>query len=574
MSNPTVAEYVLGRLADLGVGHVFGVPGDFAFPIDNAIEANDRLSWIGCSNELNAAYSADGYARIKGAAILTTTYNVGESSALCGVMGAKAERLPIFHLVGAPSTRLVRTRRPMHHSFGDGELDQFRMVSAVSVCVSAFLTPGNTIAEMERVICEALSQRRPAYIQIPEDYAMMPVVGEPIRGVPLEQAPTFSSNAREFEAAVRAIVARLKKAKSPVILPAFTIARYGLRTELEALLAATGIPFAVSSLEKGVIPESNPLYLGMYSGNSSAPAVRNIVEGADLVLNLGGALLSDFAAGYGSHIEASKMLTVWPDHVELNGPVEVGGRGPATFGPVHFKDVLAALAKEAPKFMTPPFPRPAPKAPSGAANERVTNASFYSRIQEFLAPGDILIVAPGTCASSGALPTALLPDGVDFHSQILWACVGWAAPAAFGAALAAPSRRVILVDGDGGHQFSASQIGTMGQYGVDPIILVLNNGIFGVEEVLQGNSDPAKIHVYDKIPPWKYHLLPEAMGCRDWSCASVMTNAELESALATARRRHGAAYIEVVQTGTEMAPAAPPAFIDRLYQVATPPEGL
>jgi indolepyruvate decarboxylase len=571
MSAPTVADYIMDRLADLGIGHVFGVPGDYAFPIDNAIESNRRLSWVLCSNELNAAYSADGYARMKGAAILTTTYNVGEASALCGVLGARAERLPVFHVVGAPSTRLARTRRPMHHSFGDGALEPFRAVSAVSVCASAFLTPQNAIAEMERVIGEALSQRQPAYIQIPEDYAMMPVVGEPIRGVPLEHAPTFASNPRELEAAVSAILARLADAKAPVILAAYTIARYGLRRDLEAFLEASGIPFAVSSIEKGLISESNPLFAGVYSGDypPESAGVRTLVEGADLVLNLGGMRLSDFAAGYGDRIQATRMLTVWPDHVELGALGDAGGQGPATFGPVHFKDVLMELAKRTPKFDRP-FQRPAAKPPFGAPGERVTNASIYSRIQQFLEREDILFVAPGTCAATGALPTVLLPDGADFHSQILWACVGWAAPAAFGAALAAPSRRVILVDGDGGHQFSASQIGTMGKYGVNPIILVLNNGLFGVEEVLQGNSNPEDIHVYDKIPAWKYHLLPEAMGCRDWFCASVATNEELDSALATARKRPGAAYIEIVLTGTPMPPAMPAASIDRLYQVATP----
>src|SRR5208337_1603151 len=149
--------------------------------------------------------SADGYARIHGAAMLTTTYNVGELSALCGVMGAKAERLPVFHVVGAPSTRLARTRRPMHHSFGDGDLAQFRGLSEASAGASAHLTPENAIAEMERVIAVALSKRQPGYIQIPQDYALMPVVEEPIRGVPLAKAQTFSSNPRELDAAVKAI---------------------------------------------------------------------------------------------------------------------------------------------------------------------------------------------------------------------------------------------------------------------------------------------------------------------------------------------------------------------------------
>jgi len=107
-TTPTVAEYVVNRLADLGIDRVFGVPGDYSFPFDDAIEACERLQWIVCANELNAAYAADGYARINGVSILSTTYGVGELSALNGVMGARAQRLPVFHIVGAPSTQIQR----------------------------------------------------------------------------------------------------------------------------------------------------------------------------------------------------------------------------------------------------------------------------------------------------------------------------------------------------------------------------------------------------------------------------------------------------------------------------------
>ena len=66
MAVPTVAEYAVMRLSELGIDRVFGVPGDYAFPIDDAIEACPALTWIGCANELNAAYAADGYARRRG----------------------------------------------------------------------------------------------------------------------------------------------------------------------------------------------------------------------------------------------------------------------------------------------------------------------------------------------------------------------------------------------------------------------------------------------------------------------------------------------------------------------------
>jgi indolepyruvate decarboxylase len=76
MANPamtTVSEYLVQRFVDLGVNTAFGVPGDFPFPILDAIEASDEIQWVGCVNELNAAFSADGYARMRGASFLCTT---------------------------------------------------------------------------------------------------------------------------------------------------------------------------------------------------------------------------------------------------------------------------------------------------------------------------------------------------------------------------------------------------------------------------------------------------------------------------------------------------------------------
>jgi len=77
----SVIDYIVQRLADEGITDCFGVPGDYAFPVCDAVERNPKVKWIGCSNELNASYAADGYARVRGAAMLSTTYAVGELSA-------------------------------------------------------------------------------------------------------------------------------------------------------------------------------------------------------------------------------------------------------------------------------------------------------------------------------------------------------------------------------------------------------------------------------------------------------------------------------------------------------------
>ncbi len=171
----SVIDYIVQRLADEGIAHCFGVPGDYAFPVCDAVERNAKIKWIGCSNELNASYAADGYARARGAAMLSTTYAVGELSALNGVMGAKAERSLIFHVVGMPSYQNQRLRKTMHHTFGDGDFGNFIDISAQAACCHAVINPDNCMIEMERVIAEARRNHQPAYIVVPSDYALAPV---------------------------------------------------------------------------------------------------------------------------------------------------------------------------------------------------------------------------------------------------------------------------------------------------------------------------------------------------------------------------------------------------------------
>ena len=101
----TVIGHVLGRLKAIGIEDVFGVPGDFAFPVNDAIVNYPGINWIGCCNELNAGYAADGYARIRGTGAVSTTYGVGELSALSAIAGACAEHLPVFHLVACRAGR-------------------------------------------------------------------------------------------------------------------------------------------------------------------------------------------------------------------------------------------------------------------------------------------------------------------------------------------------------------------------------------------------------------------------------------------------------------------------------------
>src|SRR6266545_864463 len=532
MKAATVIDYIVQRIVDEGVQHCFGVPGDYAFPVGDAVDRNPNIKWIGCSNELNASYAADGYARARGAAMLSTTYAVGELSAINGVMGAKAERSRVFHVVGMPSYQNQRLRKTMHHTLGDGIFDKFIDISAQAACCHAVINPDNCIIEMERVIAEARRNNQPAYIVVPSDYALAPVTPTELRPV------TLKSNEASLNRAVAAVAERLKSSKSVVALPAFTLSRLRLHKEARRLIEALGCPFATTSMEKCIIDESHPQFAGLYAGAVSEEKTRHIVEDADLVLDLGGVSLNDeTTAGFSARLDAARFVSIGLNDVRI---------GEKVFGNVRLADMLAALAKlESP---APPYRRTPEHAPgaNGSSSDKVTMDALYSRYAAFIRPGDSVVLESGS--SSLGLPPMMLADDVQVHIQMLWGSIGWATGAAFGIALANLKRKTILITGEGSHQLTANEIGNMGRYGANPIIFVLNNGGYLVERVLEVNPDWS----YNDLSQWRYADLPRTLGCADWVAARVETVGELDAAMQAARESRSGAYIEVISGRMDM----------------------
>lgn len=558
MSNPTVAEYTLNRLAQLGIDKLFGVPGDYAFAIDDAAENVSGLDWVLSANELNAAYAADGYARIRGAAILTTTYGVGELSALNGVMGSKAHRVPIFHLVGMPSERIQKQGLITHHNLGDTVYDRFVPLSSAAAGVWAELTPTNCIDELERVIREALRLSTPAYLLISELSGFTPVVGTPVIGAPIGSVTRQTSVPEEVDAAVQTIVSKLAAATSPIAIVSALTARYGLRAEVERLLTALNIPVVIAPNEKGAIDESLPNYLGLYNGMMSVPAtLKARVESADLVLDIGGIILGELNTGFFTdQLDPAKTISIHSDWVQSGSKIWMntaiadvisGVVASATAKPGQLEATLSALPMV------------------GEATDALSSASFYPRLQRLLRADDTLVIETGSCTPP--LNAMLLPAGVGAEEQGLWGSIGWATPAAFGIDLAKERGRTVLVTGDGAHQLTLNEIAPMGRYDATPIIFVLHNNIYGVENVLSELG-----HVYDTVADIRYSELPEVFGCADWFTARVQTVAELEAALAHVSSTEGAAYIEVMIPAEESQPL-PKQITDLDYKLEIPPAG-
>jgi len=527
-----VGDYIIQRLAKEGITDCFGVAGDYVFRMCDAVVGSKNVKWIGCSNELDAAYAADGYARVRGCSMLMTTYAVGELSALNGVMGAKAERSCVFHIVGMQTMRQQRVHKITHHTLGDGVFQNFANISAQAACVSAVITPDNCIGEMERVIATARAESRPAYILVASDYAVVPVTPTAAQGWPKP------ASGPDLDGAIATLAERIERADSVAVLPAYTVARFQLQKKLQALIEKLGCPFATMTMDKGIVNESHPQFAGMYSGAASSPEVLRTVEGADLVIDAGGVCFHDInTSAYSHKIAPDKFVTIGTDYVRV---------GDRVFNPVQMGDVFDGLTAAVQKsFRYRTSRRPVVEKQNGDASDPITAVALYPRYQQFLRPNDRIVIENGT--SSAGIAPLTLPDGAEVYSQSLWGSIGWATGATLGVALADRSRRTVLFTGDGSHQLTALDVGTMGRNKLKPVIFVLNNQGYAIERALE--YDPN--WEYNDLAQWNYHALPEALGCEDWFTAKVATLGELDRALETASKGDTACYIEVVGGRTD-----------------------
>lgn len=522
----TVIQHILSRLADLGISDVFGVPGDYSFSISDAVCASTRQRWVGCSNELNAAYAADGYARIKGMAAVCTTYGVGELSALNGIAGSYAEHLPVFHLVGSPNLKVQNARALMHHTLGDGEYSLFRRMAEPVICAHAVITAQNVLYETERLIAEALYHRRPVYMAIPADQANLPIVAK------LAAFPSTSSIAASLSSAVNAILEAVANSTTACVLPGILVSRVGATDALKSFVDNSGLPYATMFMAKSVLDEQHPAYVGMYDGNLMNPKVQEFVENAELIIDIGSPF-TDFNSGaFTSHVDPSRMIYIGHHRVKI---------GAEEFPNVELAEVLGLLAERVEKRQWPSISNESMNHSQSLPDDSPINAELlYPRWSDFIREGDLVVAETGTV--SMGLGFSRLPRGATFYNQTLWGSIGWATPAALGASVAAPDRRVILFTGEGSHQLTVQELGQFGRMGLRPIIFVLNNNGYLIERLLCKDPDIA----YNDVAHWNYAELPHAMGCEGWYTAKVTTCQELDAALAKANGCDTGVYIEVV----------------------------
>src|SRR5689334_14386453 len=276
----TIGSAVLDRLHQLGVRHIFGIPGDYVLSLFQLIEASP-IKHIATTREDCAGFAADAYARINGIGAVCVTYCVGGLNTVNAIACAYAERSPVVLLTGSPGLS-ERVRTPyLHHMVRDFST-QREVFEKITVAAISLDDPSTAEREMDQAFAALMRYRRPIYIEIPRDLVKTPLAN-PLRPLCLDDEPSDTAALDESIAEVRAMLA---SAKRPAILAGAEIGRFGLQDDLIRLVERLKIPIASTLLGKSVIREDHPLYVGVYGGLIARDEVQQFINDSDCLLIL------------------------------------------------------------------------------------------------------------------------------------------------------------------------------------------------------------------------------------------------------------------------------------------------
>lgn len=513
----TLGKYLFERLKQVGVQTIFGLPGDFNLSLLDKIEEVSDMKWAGNANELNAAYAADGYSRIKGLGCLITTFGVGELSALNGIAGSYAEHVGVLHVVGTPSLASQAKQLLLHHTLGNDDFTVFQRMSAeISESTSMINDIATAPAEIDRCIQIAYVKQRTVYLGIPTSLVNNKVSSERLK-TPIDVSLKPNEADAENEV-IETVLQMVNLSQNPVIIADACCSRHNVMPETEKLIGTTQFPAFVTPMGKGSINEQHPRFGGVYVGTLSRPEVKKAVESADLILSIG-ALLSDFNTGSFSYGYKTKNIVEFhSDHMKIKN---------ATFPDVQMKFVLQKLSAKIPEFIKQYKPVDIPKkAPANKECPKSTGLKqewMWNQLGSFLQEGDIVLTETGT--SAFGINQTTFPKDTYGISQVLWGSIGFTGGCVVGAAFAAreldPNKRVLLFIGDGSLQLSAQEISTLIRWNLTPYLFVLNNKGYTIEKLIHGPTAQ-----YNQIQEWDNKKLLPTFGAKQYEVFTLKTTGD------------------------------------------------
>ena len=541
------SEIICESLLQEGVDVIFGHPGGAILPFYDALWGYPQLRHILVRHEQSASHAADGYSRVTGkVGVCVATSGPGATNLVTGLMGAKADSVPIVAITG----QVART------ALGSEAFQECDICSIASVCTKrTYLVM--SAADLPRTIREAFQVAQegrpgPVLIDVPRDVQLelaefeYPEIPGPAR------EPLCADTVAGLEKAARLI----NEAERPVLIAGHGVLASHAWEELMDLAEATGIPVINTLLGLSSFPRNHPLSLGML-GMHGMYWSNMVVDQADLVVGLG-MRFDDRVTGKASTFAPHARiihLDIEPSQVGRNVPVEVPLVGDA-------KVVMTALLPLVKKVERPEWmgyiedlkkDHPSLAIPS---TDTLLAQHVMSEMNELLQENPDTVVVTGVGQHQMWAAQFLFFNGYNtFVSSGGLGAMGFELPAAMGAQVGKPGTPVWSVAGDGGIQMTSQEMATIAQERLPVKIALINNGYLGM--VRQWQEMFFENHLKEVPIPGPEFV--ELAGAYSIPAMRVAHQEDVMPALRKAQAHDGPYLIEfVVDPSVNLYPMVPP----------------
>lgn len=566
----TVSDYLKQRLEEIGLEQMFGVAGNYTAAFLDTIlaDADSPIKISGNANEICAGFAADAYARLKGVSALYVTYSVGAFTLLNTIAGSYVEQVPVILINGAPTNKedAIEKNAGLLYSHTTGyQFVDIHMFRPITVAAERITNARQAIHQIDSALTALITQKRPVYLEVTEDVwraACTPPVGK------LSSGADATITVSETEAAVQATVDLMLQQPNSIFWAGVEIQRYGLQEEFLALLAllnkehvlpGNDIKFVTSALSKSVIAEDNPWFEGCVTLTKNE--VNTLVGDDGVLVGLGAWTTSKDTGS--QDIRSSRTVLACHDGVFV---------GAEYFPSVQLKDYIAGLIKaftvlaeqgdKRLKGLRMPNATALTSSPLNA-EQTLGYDNFYQTLGGWLSDDDIVVVDAGF-PLIGAQPLPInVRDG--FVAQAAWLAIGYSVPAGTGIGCAFPDKRAVVVVGDGAFHETCQAVADQHAYGLNTVVFVLANGIYGIEQYLV-NPNPFRkppvdysdklldsVYPYNDLPQWNISKVPDAFGGIG---RKVGTVAELMAVMEEIRANPTSNFVVEVTIPTTNVPAS------------------
>lgn len=532
-----MGDFLVAYFRRIGVTHIFGIPGDLALKLFFSFGRPRGIEMVTLSHEPGVGFAADGYARATGRiGVACVTYGAGGHNMVNPVAGSFSERVPLLVLSGGPGEEEHKLGTLIHHQAREIE-SQYRIYQEVT-CASAVLTdPHRAARQFHDVVRAIWAEQRPGYVEIHRDMADRKIT-VPDEIIEWDGRLAFNpSDQRKVEEAARETAAMFNQSRRPVLVTGIEVHRYQVGHQLTALAEKMGVPVFSTVLGKGGFPMDHPLYMGVHVGPlSPAPIIKRMDE-ADFVLNMG-CLKTDM--NFGNRPPAIiQDKTVWA----VDRRVDVKYH---TYTNVGVNDFVRVLTRQKlrPHRELVHYADNIPPARRTELARPLRVIALLRVVNEFLARHRRYLVLTDSGDMLFAGLDLRVPLSGAYLAQGFYASMGFSVPAALGAQIGGSARPLVLC-GDGAFQMTGQEISHAPMLGLNPVVLVVNNGGWGIFRPVVDREELLE------IPPWPYAKLAE-----DWGGMGIVANSasELREALERVNAYKGFAIIDVRIVRKDLSP--------------------